>query len=118
MKTAMSIVSLGLVALLATAPLAWAQAASGGASGTPGTSTPDPSASPSGTAAPSASPASGEFKGRHTMTGEITKIDSRTGMFSLKTSEGTLDLHAPPSALAGVNTGDRVMVEIAVSPMK
>ncbi|HEU4369571.1 MAG TPA: hypothetical protein VFV05_15220 [Methylomirabilota bacterium] len=52
------------------------------------------------------------------MTGEVTKIDNQTGMFSMKTSEGTLDLHAPPSALAGVNTGDRIVVEIAVSPMK
>jgi hypothetical protein len=56
--------------------------------------------------------------GRHTMTGEVTKIDNQKGMFSLKTKEGTLDLHAPPSALQGVKRGDQVAVEIAVKPMK
>jgi hypothetical protein len=56
--------------------------------------------------------------GRHTMTGEVTKIDSSSGKFSLKTSDGTLDLHAPPSALSGVKQGDRMSVEIAVKPMK
>jgi hypothetical protein len=32
--------------------------------------------------------------------------------------DGTLDLHAPPSALQGVKRGDQVAVEIAVKPMK
>jgi hypothetical protein len=73
-----------------------------------------PSASP----ATSASPASGDFMGRHTMTGEVTKVDAAGGKFSLKTGEGTLELHAPPSALAGVKQGDRMTVEIAVKPMK
>jgi len=153
MKKAMGIVSLGLVALLATAPFAWAQGAGSGSpagaagsssSGAPGTTgpgasggssapstapgatgggaikgdTPSPSASPSGTGAPSASPASGDFMGRHTMTGEVTKIDTQSGKFSLKTDEGTLDLHAPPSALSGVKEGDRLSVEIAVKPMQ
>ncbi len=67
---------------------------------------------------PSASPASGDFQGRHTMTGEVTKIDHGKGTFSLKTPEGTLDLHAPAASLAGVNTGDQMSVEIAVKPMK
>jgi hypothetical protein len=58
------------------------------------------------------------FMGRHTMTGEVTNIDNQKGMFSLKTKEGTLDLHAPPSALQGVKRGDQVAVEIAVKPMK
>ena len=158
MKMAMSIVSLGLVTLLATTPFAWAQSAgsgspsgaagssSGGAPGTSGTGasgpgasggtsapstapgsagggaikgdTPSPAASPSGTGAPSASPASGDFMGRHTMTGEVTKVDTQSGKFSLKTDEGTLDLHAPPSALSGVKEGDRLSVEIAVKPMQ
>jgi hypothetical protein len=62
---------------------------------------------------------SGDFVGRHTMTGEVTKIDASKGTFSLRTSEaGTLELHAPPSALSGVKTGDRMTVEIAVRPMR
>jgi hypothetical protein len=59
---------------------------------------------------------SGDFRGRHTMTGQITKIDRKTGMFSLKTKEGTLQLHAPASALASVKQGDQMTVEIAVNP--
>ena len=76
--------------------------------------------SPSATA-PSASPAAatGDFVGRHTMTGQVTKIDPAKGTFSLKTQDaGTLDLHAPPSALAGVKKGDPLSVEIAVKPMR
>ena len=73
------------------------------------------------TAAPAASPSaavSGDFVGRHTMTGQVTKIDNTKGTFSLKTPEaGTLDLHAPPSALSGVKRGDTVVVEIAIKPM-
>jgi hypothetical protein len=70
---------------------------------------------------PSASPSAsvGDFVGRHTMSGEVTKIDPAKGTFSLKTAEaGTLDLHAPPSALSGVKEGDRMSVEIAVKPMR
>jgi hypothetical protein len=70
---------------------------------------------------PSASPTSvtGDFVGRHTMTGRVTKLDHSTGKFSLRTPDaGTLDLHAPPSSLAGVNTGDTVVVEIAVRPTR
>jgi hypothetical protein len=57
--------------------------------------------------------------GRHTVTGEVTKIDNSKGTFSLKTTDGmTLDLHAPPSALSGVKKGDRMSVEIAVQPTR
>ena len=66
---------------------------------------------------PSAS-VSGDWVGRHTMTGEVTKVNPDKGTFSLKTGEGTLDLHAPPSALAGVKRGDQMSVEIAVRPMR
>jgi hypothetical protein len=66
---------------------------------------------------PSAS-VSGDWQGRHTMTGEVTKIDQNKGTFSLKTTDGTLDLHAPPSALAGVRKGDLMTVEIAVQPTR
>jgi hypothetical protein len=69
--------------------------------------------------APSASIATTrDFVGRHTMTGMVTKVDHDKGFFRLKTSEGTLDLYAPPSALAGVQKGDRMAVEIAVQPLR
>jgi hypothetical protein len=106
MTTGTSIVALGLVSLLSAGPFVWAQTSSGASGGAP-------SASP----ATSASLASGDFMGRHTMTGEITEVDAASGKFSLKTGEGTLELHAPPAALAGVKQGDRMTVEIAVKPM-
>jgi len=52
------------------------------------------------------------------MTGTVTKVNADKGTFSLKTTEGTLDLHAPPSALAGVKKGDQMMVEIAIRPLR
>jgi hypothetical protein len=51
------------------------------------------------------------------MTGEVTRINQSKGTFSLKTAEGTLDLHAPPSVLAGVKKGDQMAVEIAIRPL-
>ncbi len=69
--------------------------------------------------APSASIATtGDFVGRHTMTGTVTKVDHDKGFFRLKTAEGTLDLHAPPAVLAGVQKGDQMNVEIAVQPVR
>jgi hypothetical protein len=132
MQKASRLLTLALVVALATAPAAWAQRPGGssGGSGYGGSSGTAPGAGPSTApgapghgatergAGPSASPASGDFMGRHTMTGEVTQIDNRSGKFSLRTSEGTLELHAPPSALSGVKQGDRMSVEIAVRPMR
>jgi hypothetical protein len=67
------------------------------------------------TAAPKTEGAT-EFKGRHTMEGEVTRVDPTKGTMSLKTAEGTMDLHFPPSALANVKKGDRVAVELALKP--
>jgi BON domain len=63
---------------------------------------------------PAASP--GNFTGRHTMTGEITDVDASRGRVELRTAEGDLDLHFPPSALRNVKRGDRVTVELAIRP--
>lgn len=58
----------------------------------------------------------GSNRGQHKMTGEVTKIDATKGMVSLKTDEGDLDLHFPPSALQGIKEGDRVEVQLAIRP--
>jgi hypothetical protein len=58
----------------------------------------------------------GEFTGRHIMEGQVTRIDQTKGTVSLKTAEGTMDLHFPPSALANIKKGDRVAVELALKP--
>jgi Cu/Ag efflux protein CusF len=61
-------------------------------------------------------PAAGGARGQHKMMGEVTKIDSAKGMVTLKTDEGDLDLHFPPSALQGIKEGDRVEVQMAIRP--
>jgi hypothetical protein len=55
-------------------------------------------------------------RGQHKMMGEVTKIDSTKGMVTLKTDEGSMDLHFPPSALQGIKEGDRVEVQLAIRP--
>ena len=51
------------------------------------------------------------FRGLHTMTGEVTKIDQNQGTLTLQTPEATMDLHFPPSALSGLDRGDRITVD-------
>lgn len=58
----------------------------------------------------------GDFTGRHTMEGEVTRVDPTKGILSVRTAEGTMDLHFPPSALTNVKKGDRVAVELALKP--
>jgi hypothetical protein len=50
--------------------------------------------------------------GVHRMSGQVTSVDHSTGMLSLKTHEGTLDLHFPPAALKTVQQGDQMTVEL------
>jgi hypothetical protein len=56
------------------------------------------------------------MRGMHRMTGEVTKVDAAKGTMSLKTAEGDMDLHFPPSALQGIKEGDRVEVQLAIRP--
>lgn len=63
--------------------------------------------------APAASPSSA-FVGRHTMTGEVTDVDTTHGRVKLKTAEGDLQLHFPPSTLATIKKGDRLTVELGI----
>ena len=58
----------------------------------------------------------GGARGTHKMMGEVTKIDEAKGTVSLKTDEGDMDLHFPPSALKGIKEGDRVEVQLAIRP--
>jgi hypothetical protein len=55
-------------------------------------------------------------RGQHKMMGEVTKIDSAKGMVTVKTDEGNLDLHFPPSALQGMKEGDRVELQLSIRP--
>jgi hypothetical protein len=66
--------------------------------------------------ATSASPDTAGFRGRHTMTGEVTSIDASSGEVQLQTPHGPLSLHFPPASLTGVRRGDTLTVELAMRP--
>jgi len=52
--------------------------------------------------------------GQHEMEGEITKVDAKNGWVHVKTSEGTMIVHFPPSELEDVQKGDTVMLRLAL----
>jgi hyperosmotically inducible protein len=68
------------------------------------------------TGAASASPATTSAPGRQLMTGQVTRIDHGSGQVTLQTGQGDLLLQLPPGAVAGVQQGDRVTVELGVQP--
>ena len=51
---------------------------------------------------------------KHSMDGQVTKVDAKKGWIDVKTSEGSMKLHFPPAALANVKTGDSVSVELGL----
>jgi hypothetical protein len=55
-----------------------------------------------------------DAKGRHSMDGQVTKVDAKKGWIDVKTPEGSMKLHFPPEALADVKKGDRVTVDLAI----
>jgi hypothetical protein len=56
----------------------------------------------------------GEMMGKHSMDGHVTKVDAKKGWIDVKTPEGSMKLHFPPSALANVKKGDAVTVELGI----
>lgn len=50
--------------------------------------------------------------GRHTITGEVTRLDRQKGTVTLKTDRGSFDLHFPPTSLQNVKQGERITVEM------
>ena len=53
--------------------------------------------------------------GRHVIEGQVTKVDAKRGWVDVKTAEGSMKLHFPPTALEGVKKGDSVSVEVAMT---
>ena len=51
---------------------------------------------------------------RHTMDGQVTKVDAKKGWIDVKTADGSMKLHFPPEALANVKKGDSVSVELGL----
>lgn len=79
---------------------------------------PSRAASSSAPASPSASPATGTTQARHSVTGEVTDVDHAKGRLGVRTDEGDLVLHFPPSAIQNVKQGDRVTVQLGMSPAR
>jgi hypothetical protein len=93
-------------AMLAATVYAAGDTSSPGTGGTTGTGS-------SGSHATGAMSTGGEM-GRHSMEGEVTKVDPKKGHMTLKTAEGNLNLHFPPSALENVKKGDHVTVDLGL----
>lgn len=53
------------------------------------------------------------MQGEHDMSGTVQKIDHKKGTFQLKTHEGVLHLHFPPTAVKDVKNGDALTVHLA-----
>jgi hypothetical protein len=53
--------------------------------------------------------------GQHTMEGTVTKVNAKRGWVDVKTSEGSMKLYFPPSALENVKAGDSVTVELGMT---
>ena len=51
---------------------------------------------------------------RHTMTGEVTRVNPEKGWLFVKTPEGRMLLHFPSSTLQSVKKGDSVTIELAL----
>ena len=55
-----------------------------------------------------------ETMGKHSMQGEVTSVDAKKGWVHLKTPEGTMIVHFPPTALQNVQKGDTMTVTLAL----
>jgi hypothetical protein len=64
---------------------------------------------PAAPAAPAA-----QMVGRHSVEGEVTRVDAKKGWIHLKTADGTMIMHFPPADLQTVRKGDRMTVSLAL----
>ncbi len=55
----------------------------------------------------------GKKMGEHSMMGTVSKVGHKDGKLKLKTPEGTLNLHFPPSDLETINKGDILTVYLS-----
>jgi osmotically-inducible protein OsmY/sporulation protein YlmC with PRC-barrel domain len=75
----------------------------------PGQPATPPAAAP-GTAGTAGSIQGHEFKGVNTVTGEVTSVDRQSGLVTVDTDQGTMEVHFPPAALQSLERGDRITV--------
>jgi len=55
-----------------------------------------------------------QMVGRHSMEGEVTRVDAKKGWVHVKTSDGTMIVHFPPADLQTMKKGDRITVSLAL----
>ena len=63
-------------------------------------------------------PSADTMGNRHSVVGEVTKVDADKGWVDVKTPDGRMKVPFPSSALAHVKAGDRVTLELGVSRAK
>src|SRR5262245_4505026 len=51
---------------------------------------------------------------RHTIDGQVTKVDAKRGWIDVKTSDGSMKLHFPADALSTIKKGDTVSVDLGL----
>lgn len=57
-----------------------------------------------------------DLQGEHDMSGTVSKLDKKTGMFVLDTGPGgMLHLHFPPDVVKDIKDGDRVTVHLGLT---
>ena len=57
----------------------------------------------------------GQTVGEHSMEGEVTRVDTTKGWVHVKTSEGTLIVHFPPSEIQNLQKGDTIKLYLALT---
>ena len=55
-----------------------------------------------------------QMMGRHSVEGKVTKVDAKKGWVHVKTSDGTMIVHFPPTDLQTLKKGDRITVSLAL----
>ena len=68
----------------------------------------------SGSGMSSAQTPADKMMGRHSVEGEVTRVDAKKGWVHVKTSDGTMIVHFPPSDLQTMKKGDRITVSLAL----
>lgn len=71
-----------------------------------------------GTAAVPAYAAEMQTMGEHSMSGTITVINHKTGWLKLKTHEGVMRLHYPPSTVKELKKGEKITAHLSYSVEK
>ena len=68
----------------------------------------------SGSGSASAQTPADQMMGRHSVEGQVTRVDVKKGWVHVKTSDGTMIVHFPPADVQTVKKGDRITISLAL----